>query len=174
MEITIEKAGREHLGRLMEIFDCARRFMQANGNAGQWTNGYPQRELMAREIDAGHCYICRDGSGRIAGTFCFSTGEDPTYLRIEDGEWLNTHDTYSVIHRIASDGSCKNLFAHCLAWCAGHSTNIRIDTHADNSVMRHLLQKHGFTRCGIIYTLAGSPRIAYQRVGISSADSIVI
>ena len=30
--------------------------------------------------------------------------------------------------------------------------------------MQHLLEKNGFTPCGIIYVANGTPRIAYQRV----------
>ena len=33
---------------------------------------------------------------------------------------------------------------------------------ADKSVL--LLEKNGFTRCGIIYVADGTPRIAYQRL----------
>lgn len=40
--------------------------------------------------------------------------------------------------------------------------NIRIDTHADNKTMQHLIEADGFTRCGIIYIADGTPRIAYQ------------
>jgi RimJ/RimL family protein N-acetyltransferase len=41
--------------------------------------------------------------------------------------------------------------------------NIRIDTHRDNAIMQHLLEKNGFVKCGIIYVEDGSPRIAYQK-----------
>ena len=41
--------------------------------------------------------------------------------------------------------------------------NLRIDTHQDNKVMQHVVEKHGFTRRGIIYIADGSPRIAYER-----------
>ena len=40
--------------------------------------------------------------------------------------------------------------------------SIRIDTHADNKTMQHLIEADGFTRCGIIYIADGTPRIAYQ------------
>ena len=46
------------LNKLMGIFDTARRFMQSTGNANQWINGYPQRELIMHEINSGHCYVC--------------------------------------------------------------------------------------------------------------------
>ena len=42
--------------------------------------------------------------------------------------------------------------------------NIRIDTHRDNRIMQHLLERHGFRYCGIIYLLSGDERLAYQRL----------
>ena len=41
--------------------------------------------------------------------------------------------------------------------------NIRIDTHEDNRIMQHLLDKYGFAKCGCIYVEDGTPRIAYQK-----------
>ena len=40
----------------------------------------------------------------------------------------------------------------------------RADTHADNKIMQHLLEKNGFTRCGVIHVADGSPRFAYQKL----------
>ena len=34
----------------------------------------------------------------------------------------------------------------------------------DNKIMQHLLEKNGFTRCGIIHVADGSPRFAYQKL----------
>ena len=47
-------------------------------------------------------------------------------------------------------------------FCLGLCGNIRIDTHRDNRTMRHLIEKSGFARCGLIHVEDGSPRIAYQ------------
>jgi RimJ/RimL family protein N-acetyltransferase len=49
-------------------------------------------------------------------------------------------------------------------YCFAHATNIRIDTHRDNHIMQHVIQKHGFTYCGIIYLLSGDERLAYQKM----------
>ena len=46
----------------------------------------------------------------------------------------------------------------------GVVTDIRIDTHADNVIMRHLLCKNGFSEVGTILLSNGSPRVAYQWV----------
>ena len=163
MKPTIRSATFTDLDRLMEIFEAARRFMESTGNPNQWINGYPQRALIAEEISQEHCYVCQDEEGKTIGTFCFVPSPDPNYARIEDGAWLNDAP-YHVIHRLASDGSEKGIFKACIDWCALQDTNLRADTHADNKVMQHLLEKNGFIRCGIIYVSNGTPRIAYQRV----------
>ena len=54
--IQIRPSQLSDLDRLMEIFDHARKFMASVGNGNQWINGYPQRELIAKEITDGHCY----------------------------------------------------------------------------------------------------------------------
>ena len=164
MKPTIRPATFTDLDRLMEIFEAARRFMESTGNPNQWINGYPQRELIAEEINQRHCYVCQNEEGKTIGTFCFVPSPDPNYACIEDGAWLNDAP-YHVIHRLASDGSEKGIFKACIDWCALQDTNLRADTHADNKVMQHLLEKNGFIRCGIIYVSNGTPRIAYQRKG---------
>lgn len=163
MKFRIRLAEMADLDRLMELFGSARAFMVATGNAHQWIDGYPQRELIAAEIAATHCYVCEKEAGDIVGTFCFIAGPDPTYARIEEGKWMDDAPYY-VIHRLASDGTCKGIADACIGWCRKQSLNLRVDTHADNKVMQHILERHGFVRCGIIYVANGTPRIAYQSV----------
>lgn len=90
MKIKIRLATLSDLNKLMGIFDTARRFMQSTGNANQWINGYPQRELIMHEINSGHCYVCINEQESVAGTFCFIQGPDPTYSRIDTKEigWI--------------------------------------------------------------------------------------
>jgi len=47
--------------------------------------------------------------------------------------------------------------------CQRRYNNIRIDTHRDNAIMQHNIEKHGFTYCGIIYLANGDERLAYQK-----------
>ena len=160
--MEIRQATLEDTERLMEIFDIARGFMRTTGNPNQWINGYPQQELIEKEIKEGHCFVCVDTMQKVVATFCFIVGDDPTYAVIEDGEWPS-NVPYAVIHRLASDGSHRGIAAECIQWCAQQINCLRADTHADNKVMQHLLEKNGFIRCGIIYVANGTPRIAYQR-----------
>lgn len=159
--LSVRNAAPEDLGRILEIFDIARSFMRSHGNAGQWTGGYPSQRLMRGEIDSGHCFVICDGK-TVVGTFCLIFGDEPTYRRIENGQWRN-EAPYGTIHRLASDGSVKGVGHRCVEYCYSLLENLRADTHSDNIPMQRLLEKEGFTRCGVIHLEDGSPRIAYQK-----------
>ena len=58
---------------------------------------------------------------------------------------------------------CHGVMDAVLNFCYRHCDNIRIDTHRDNSIMRHCLQKAGFAYCGIIYLANGDERLAFHR-----------
>lgn len=150
------------LGRILNIYEFAREYMRENGNPNQWNGSYPPRELLEQDIQKGQLYVYEDSQG-VHGVFAFIPGSDPTYGYIEDGAWLN-EEPYAAIHRLAGDGS-GGIFRECMAFCRAESPQLRADTHRDNRVMQHLLEKHGFVRCGIIYLKDGSPRIAYQLDG---------
>lgn len=161
--LTIRKAELCDLDLIMPIFDCARRFMIQTGNPTQWADGYPERSFMENEIASGHCYVFVDGVGKPVATFCYIEGDDPTYHVIEGGKWLNDAP-YAVLHRLASDGSHSGIADLCLNWCFTQTSNLRVDTHQDNKVLQHILLKHGFNYCGIIYVRNHSPRLAYQKI----------
>ena len=102
---------------------------------------------------------------RPAGYFAFLPSPEPTYARIDGGTWLDDRLPYHVIHRIASYPEVHGVFDTMLRWAGEREGNLRIDTHRDNRIMQHLLEKHGFRFCGIIYLASGDERLAYQRLG---------
>lgn len=136
--------------------------MKQSGNGGQWGDGYPAQELLENDIREQQLYVYTQQNA-VHGVFAFILGDDPNYAFIESGSWKN-NAPYGTIHRIASDGRVKGVFEACLAACKNWADNIRIDTHANNFVMQHLVEKHGFEKCGIVYMKDGSPRIAYQYI----------
>ena len=158
--LTIGKAEKEDLDVIMAIYDTGRRFMREHGNPNQWAGGYPPREMIVEDIAAGRSLVVCD-DGRICGVFALFDNEDPTYLRIDGGTWLND-EPYLTIHRIASDGTVKGVLRCAVDYCKSLSDNVRIDTHEDNHVMQSAVEKNGFKRCGIIYLENGDPRIAYH------------
>ena len=107
-------------------------------------------------------------SGAVGGVeksviayFALLPSPEPTYDVI-DGAWL-TDEPYGVIHRMASYPDVHGIFAAIIDFAAARYAHLRIDTHRDNRIMQHLIEKHGFTYCGIIRLEDGAPRLAYER-----------
>lgn len=155
----IRPAKESELPRLMEIFSIAKAYMLRSGNGTQWGEEYPSEDLLRGDIRKGELYVVEDG-GIIRGCFVLAEGEDPTYAAI-DGAW-HGEGSYGTIHRVASDGS-GGIFGEVMNFAKARHTMLRIDTHENNATMHHLIQKHGFQRCGIIFLEGyGESRVAYD------------
>jgi len=163
--MEIRHATEQDFPRMMEIYAYARDFMAKTGNPNQWgPTHWPPEELIHDDIRSGHSYVCEE-NGRIVGTFYFNAGTsiDATYAVIEDGQWIGD-ENYGVVHRVAGDGSVKGIGTFCINWAYSQCGHLRIDTHADNTVMRNLLLKLGFTQCGIIHVVEDNyPRFAFEK-----------
>ena len=148
---------------IMRLIDEARAIMRSCGNVNQWIDGYPSEETIKHDIDNGHCYLCveRD-SGEIVASFAFIPCPEPTYKEIFEGDWLDDAP-YHVVHRLASTAASHGIFNDVMDYCLAVAGNLRIDTHRDNVIMRHVIERYGFTYCGIIYLLNGDERLAYQK-----------
>ena len=55
--MEIIQAQLSDLDHIMPLYDQARQFMRQNGNQSQWIHGYPRRDLIAGDIQAGNCYL---------------------------------------------------------------------------------------------------------------------
>lgn len=86
--IQIRKTQIEDIDLLMDIFEPGKRIMRKNGNLKQWTGNYPDRDLIKKDIEAGHSYICLDEKGNIIGTFTFIPGKVlPMPASTKDNGW---------------------------------------------------------------------------------------
>ena len=161
--MEIRKVKAEEIDRVMEIYAYARKFQAEHGNPNQWTGGYPQREIVERDQENGELYcVTPDGDhGTICGVFMFSGRPEPDYTVIE-GHWKN-QEPYSVIHRVASDGTHRGVGKACIDWAFSRYANLKMDTHEDNTVMQNMLIKNGFTYCGVVHIRGGETRLAYQK-----------
>ena len=156
MQIRI--ACHEDLAFIEAAYEQARAFMQANGNATQWPDGYPGRIDAEEDIARGHCFVVTDEGGPLA-VFSFAPGPDETYADIE-GAWRSDAD-YGVIHRVAAvrgRGVARAIFS----FAAKHADYLRCDTHEDNAPMRRALTSFGFRECGTITVANGTQRVAYD------------
>ena len=157
----IRKANYNDLEQIDKVFDYARSFMRQTGNMQQWSGGYPQRSVLEDDIKKDRLYVFCEGD-EIQGVFVFFLGDDPTYSYIE-GNWISDAP-YGVFHRVANGGKLKGMLKQMIDFVKDKTTHLRIDTHEDNSVMQHVLEKNGFTKCGIIYLESGDPRLAYEKL----------
>ena len=159
--MKIRHATMEDLPIILTIYDRARAYMREQGNAAQWNGGYPPEALLREDIAQEKLYACVEAD-EILAVFYYAYEDDPTYLKIYEGNWLNSHP-YGVLHRIAVNSKGRGVADFCYDYCLSQCKNLKIDTHRDNLPMQKSLAKNGFSYCGIIYLASGDERWAYQK-----------
>ena len=149
---------------ILNIYATARAFMAKTGNPTQWADGHPSADLLRECILAQKLFVFTDPDdfSQIRGCFYFAIENDPTYAQISEGSWLSDAP-YGVIHMVASDGQVHGFLRNVLDFCEPQTSHLRIDTHHDNKIMQHVLEKNGFRKCGIIHLANGDPRLAYEK-----------
>ena len=175
----IREARPTDINDIMQVMEAAKKIMRASGNMHQWGNGYPSEAVILSDMEKHGGFVVEDAD-RIVGYFAFLQSPEPTYSKIYDGSWLDDVQSYHVIHRIASYPDVHGVFSDIMDFCFARETNIRIDTHRDNTIMQHNIEKHGFTYCGIIYLAnrdekqqasgqRSGMRLAYQKLNNTEA-----
>ena len=156
--MKVRTASTDDLAFIEGAYAYARAFMQANGNATQWPDGYPGRIDAEEDIARECCLLVADDEGPLA-VFALAPGPDETYAQI-DGAWHSDAD-YHVIHRVAAvrgRGIARAIFS----FATEHADYLRCDTHEDNAPMRRALKSFGFRECGTITVANGTQRVAYD------------
>ena len=159
---SIALAKEKDLPIINKIYETARNFMKANGNKTQWKDNYPESDLIKEDIESKRLFVISGEDSVIYAVFVFMIGEDKSYEKIT-GSWLLDTE-YGVIHRVASDGKIPKIMDKVVAFCEKQIPHLRIDTHEDNKVMQHLIEKNGFKKCGIVYVEDGTERFAYEKI----------
>ena len=161
--MTIRKAGLNDLNIILKIFEHARNYMKENNNPNQWGDNHPPASLIEEDIKNSIGYVCLDEENNIVGYFFFYIGIEEDYNQIYEGDWLNDKE-YAVIHRIATISNKKGIGAFCMRYCFDKYKNIKIDTSEYNIPMQKLLEREGYTKCGIIKLRRNyEDRIAFQK-----------
>lgn len=172
MNRIVREAKPSDMADIMKVMDAAKKIMRQSGNMHQWGDGYPSEAVIMIDIERSGGFVIED-DGKIVGYFAFLSSPEPTYARIYEGNWLDDEQPYHVIHRIASYPDAHGIFSNIMEFCFSKDSNIRIDTHRDNTIMQHNIAKYGFTYCGIIYLVNGDERLAYQNIDTSHPEKKV-
>lgn len=160
---TLRRASTADLPAIRAVLQAARHIMWESGNLHQWGPDYPPESAILSDIGREGGFVFEE-DGTVVAYFAFLPSPEPTYHEIQDGTWLDAARPYHVVHRMASFPGVHGIFRDTLDFCFSQDSNIRIDTHRDNAIMRHNLLKYGFSYCGIIHVADGSERLAYQRI----------
>ncbi len=158
----IRKATAGDIDVILKMFDHSRSVMRADGNTNQWV-GYPTRADVEADVRRGVSFLIENSKLKIViGTFALVPGEEPTYGYIDHGRWISPTRPYCTLHRLAAMPHTSGIAAAAFAFAKGQSDYLRVDTHATNRPMRHIIEREGFVKSGIIYMPDGGPRDAYE------------
>ncbi len=170
-EFIVRRSTEADLPSMMRIIHMAQASLGALG-VDQWQDGYPAESDLRKDRALGWGHVL-EKDGQVIATAAISFEPEPTYEVVEGGEWTSDAP-YAVVHRVAVDDKCKGqgltreLLNETEQMCRLRGVKfIRIDTHPDNTPMRRMLEKNGFTACGTIYIRPlhnnFSRRIAYEK-----------
>ena len=135
--------------------------------SNQWQDGYPNLEVIQKDIEKGHGYVLTEEKN-IIGYCAVLVNDEPAYEKIQ-GKWL-TNDTFVVFHRIAiSEKYLRKGFAKMIIESIedfalkNNIFSIKVDTNFDNFAMLKTFEKLDYTFCGEVY-FRGGQRKAFEKV----------
>ena len=168
----------EDIDAAFEIIEQARARI-ADLGIDQWQLGYPDRAVIERDVACAKSFVVVDDDGAILGTAMLYEEGDPAYDTLIEGAWktASTSDDpgYLVVHRVAvgSASAGRGVARYLLSEAERIAVergfqSVRIDTHLGNVPMRGLLEKCGYSQCGV-FLLANREeptreRVAYEKI----------
>ena len=170
LRFDCHRAELHDMADIMLIADEASAYLTAKG-IRQRRGGYFDPGVIRKDIVAGNCWLFTyEGDG--AGCMTLRLGGEPAY----DGlplSWLTEREAYGTVYRVAVRdifhgrglaGEMMQL-AEDLT-CGRGLASIRLDTHVDNVGMRSLLERRGYTFCGVFQrpdAAGDGQRAAYEK-----------
>jgi RimJ/RimL family protein N-acetyltransferase len=166
MNYHFRKAELSEKEPIWEILQQAIQRRKEDGSA-QWQDGYPNPEVVQKDIEKGEGFVLLDGE-TIIGYSAVLINDEPAYEKIE-GNWLTNGD-FVVIHRVAisekylGKGFAKMIIKYVEDYALSNNIfSVKADTNFDNIAMMRIFENLGYTYCGEVF-FRGSPRKAYEKV----------
>ena len=163
--VQLQKAAVDDFDAILRIYNESKQYFFEH-NIDQWQHGYPNLESIQKDYEDGVLYVLKSKE-EVIGTLVLSKERQSNYKNIEKGTWLFGED-YVVVHRIAVSTTVKGqgygrlMLQKCEVLSNDIAESIRIDTHQDNKVMRHLLMSLGYRYAGVVEVDDGK-RLAYEK-----------
>lgn len=164
---------------IVATLEAGRALLAADG-IDQWQDGAgPDVDLVTSDAARGWGRVFLIG-GQVAATAALIDEPEPAYDQVVEGAWQTRGDAatpagvtspYATIHRVAVAPAFRGMhvaqrfYARLIEEARARGfAEIRVDTHADNVRMQHVIASAGFTRaCTVL--IGNNPkdlRWAYQ------------
>ena len=78
------------------ILDAKKEFARIGSSQWQDLDGYPNKETLLNDLKNEGLFVVEDEE-KIIGVTVFCFGEDPTYKKIYEGDWLLNTSNYMTI-----------------------------------------------------------------------------
>ena len=162
--MDLRKAEEKEAEACYQCIEDARAYHKSMGFE-QWHPDYPTLQTILDDIadSTGYAFI---KDNKVIGYCCIKFGNEPAYDVI-DGAW-KTDKPYAVVHRMAfssnarGKGLSKEAISLIKELCRKeHIDAIRVDTQEENKVMQHIVEREGFSYCGLVQ-FDGGPKLAYE------------
>lgn len=158
---------------IVATLEAGRSLLAADG-IDQWQNGTgPDVDLVTEDVERGWGRVFLV-DGQVAATAALIDEPEPNYAHMLEGAWQVRGDAaapYATIHRVAVAPAFRGMhvtqrfYARLIEEARARGfAEIRVDTHADNVRMQHVIASAGFTRAGTV-CISDDPkdlRWAYQ------------
>ncbi|RKS92490.1 L-amino acid N-acyltransferase YncA [Flavobacterium limicola] len=166
MNYHFRTAELSEIDSIWEILQQAIQRRKKDGST-QWQDGYPNPEVIQKDIEKGEGFVLADGE-TIIGYSAVLINDEPAYATIE-GNWL-TNDDFVVMHRVAisekylGKGLAKLMLKNIEDFALSNNIfSVKADTNFDNPAMMKIFETLGYIYCGEVF-FRGSPRKAYEKV----------
>lgn len=166
MNTIFRKATTTDLPDIWTILQHAIAHRKKDGS-NQWQDGYPNLQVVQKDVDAGAGFVLADGEN-IIGYTAIMINDEPEYAKIK-GEWLSDKD-FVVFHRLAVSENCmgkgmaKKIIEFVEKFALENNIfSVKADTNYDNIAMLKIFEKSGYTFCGEVY-FRGGERRAFEKI----------
>lgn len=157
----------------MDLISKCVQVMQAGGS-DQWDDSYPNREIIAADIDQGSLFVCMD-SGAIAGIIVLDENQAEQYGAVA---WEERQGPHLVMHRLAvhpefqGKGIARQLIAFAEEYARRNRySSIRMDTYAKNERVLKIYPGLGYVQRGEIHFPAVRPHFQCLRKSLGRLQS---
>nr|WP_315158146.1 GNAT family N-acetyltransferase [uncultured Flavobacterium sp.] len=170
MNYSFRKAKASEIPAIWDILKQAIARRKEDGS-DQWQDGYPNPEVVKKDIDTYHGFVLTEGE-TIIGYTAILINDEPEYAKIK-GEWLTNND-FVVFHRVAlsenylGKGLAKKILEYIEEFALSNNIySVKADTNFDNIAMLKIFEKSGYKYCGKVY-FRGGERRAFEKILIKN------